>query len=223
MDASVKTLWSVIKDFYPNLARVVLLNIFWFICSLPIITIPAAYGGLAYAIRILIYDETEFNFRQFFIGFKKSFLWTWRWFLPNIAAVLILLINILFFNTDNSTMNLFVRAGNVVLLLIWLFLQTFTFPFLFVQEKPKMITALRNSFAVLVHSPWLFFITSVFTVTIALMSIVLMIPWIFISVGFCMFISIGMLRKALEMMEESKSDQDGEKSNQAINSTNKRE
>jgi len=221
MDASVKTLWSVIKDFYPNLARVVLLNIFWFICSLPIITIPAAYGGLAYAIRILIYDETEYNWRQFFIGFQKSFLWTWRWFLPNIIVVLILFINILFFSTDNQTLNLFVRAGNVVLLLIWLFLQTFTFPFLFGQQKPKMTTALRNSFAVLVHTPWLFAITSVFVLTIALMSIILMVPWIFISVGFCMFISIGMLRKALEMMETMKLDQGGEDLDELANSTKK--
>ena len=71
MDASVQTLWSVIKDFYPNLARVVLLNIFWFICSLPIITIPAAYGGLAYATRILIYDESEYHWRHFLMDFKN--------------------------------------------------------------------------------------------------------------------------------------------------------
>jgi len=222
MDASVKTLWSVIKDFYPNLARVVLLNIFWFICSLPIITIPAAIGGLAYAIRILIYDETEYNWRQFFNGFQKSFLWTWRWFLPNIVVTLILVINILFFSTDNPTLNLVVRAGNVVLLLIWLFLQTFTFPFLFEQQKPRMLTALRNSFAVLVHSPWLFVITCVFVLTIALMSIILMVPWIFISVGFCMFISIGMLHKALEMMEANNLDQSEEDPGELITATKKK-
>lgn len=219
MHASVQTLWSVIKDFYPNLARVVLLNIFWVLCSLPVITIPAAYGGLAYATRILIYDESEYQWRHFFVGFQKSFFWSWRWFFPNILVVLILSINILFFQSENQTLSLFIKAGNVVLFVFWFFLQTFSFPFLFEQKKPKMLTALRNSFAVLVHSPWIYFITSLFTLTIALMSIILMVPWIFISVGFCMFISIGMLKKALELLEAKKLETGQEESNGWVNSS----
>jgi uncharacterized membrane protein YesL len=204
MHTSVQTLWSVIKDFYPNLARVVLLNIFWFICSIPIITIPAAYGGLAYATRILIYDESEYQWRVFFEGFKKSFFWSWLWFLPNILVFSVLLINILFFQSEDQTLSLFIRAGNVVLLLFWFFLQTFSFPFLFEQKKPRMLTSLRNSFAVLVHEPWLYFITSLFTLTVALIGVILTVPWTFISVGFCMYISIGMLKKTLEAMEAKK-------------------
>jgi uncharacterized membrane protein YesL len=206
MDTSVKTLWSVIKNFYPNLARVVILNLFWFICSLPLLTIPAAYGGLAYATRVLVYDEGEYNWRDFFTGFKKTFFWSWRWFVPNILVFVILMINILFFSTDNQTLNVAVRASNLALLLFWLFLQTFTFPFLFEQKEPKMTHALRNSFAVLVHSPWYLLVTCLFTLTVAVISVVLMIPWIFISVGFCMYITISMLRKALEDMETKKAD-----------------
>ena len=211
MHSSVQTLWSVIKDFYPNLAKVVLLNIFWFICSIPIVTIPAAYGGLAYATRILIYDESEYRWQVFFEGFKKSFFWSWLWFLPNILVFSVLLINILFFQSEDQTLSLFIRAGNVVLLAFLFFLQTFTFPFLFEQEKPRMLTALRNSFAVLVHEPWLYFITSLFTLTVALIGVILTVPWMFISVGFCMYISIGMLKKTLEVMEAKKLDNQTEK------------
>jgi len=206
MHASVQTLWSVIKDFYPNLARVVLLNIFWFLCSLPIVTLPAAYGGLAYATRILVYDESEYRWQNFFEGFKKTFFWSWLWFLPNILVFFVLFINILFFQSENQSLSLFIKAGNVVLLAFWFFLQTFTFPFLFEQQKPRMITALRNSFAVLVHAPWLYFITSLFTLTVAIIGVILTVPWIFISVGFCMYISIGMLRKTLAMMEARNAD-----------------
>lgn len=67
-----------------------------------------------------------------------------------------------------------------------------------------MLTALRNSFAVLVHAPWLYFITSLFTLTVALIGVILTVPWMFISVGFCMYISIGMLKKTLEVMENKK-------------------
>ncbi len=89
-------------------------------------------------------------------------------------------------------------------MVFWFFLQTFTFPFLFEQKKPRMVTALRNSFAVLVHVPWLYFITSLFTLTVALIGVILTVPWMFISVGFCMYISIGMLKKTLEAMEAKK-------------------
>ena len=106
---------------------------------------------------------------------------------------------------------MFIRAGNVVLLMFWFFLQTFSFPFLFEQKKPRMLASLRNSFAVLVHEPWLYFITSLFTLTVALIGVILTVPWMFISVGFCMYISIGMLRKTLEVMEAKKLDIQTEK------------
>lgn len=200
MRSSIKALWEVIKDFYPHFPRMVILNIIWLACSLPLVTIPAAYGGLAYATRILVYDETEYNWKQFFSGFKKTFWWSWRWFLPNLIVVVILLINILFFQTEDKNFNLYVRAANIILLFLWCFLQTFTFPFLFEQKKPRMLMALRNSFAVLVHVPGIFIVACLFYWLVTPISTLLVIPALLMTVAFSMFVSVGMLRKAIEVM-----------------------
>lgn len=207
MIAAFKSVWSVIKAFYPELVRLVILNILWLVSSLPIITIPAAMGGLAYAIRTLIYEEPEYHWKLFFTGFKETFWWIWRWVLPNILAPFIFLINIIFFQSENGTLNIFVRAGNILLLTGWIFIQTFTLPVLFEQEKHKMTMAIRNSFAVLVHKPGLFFVTFVIFWTVMILSIVLVIPILFISMSFGLFFTISMLRIALEMMKKNELDE----------------
>ncbi len=204
MNVGVKSAWSVIKAFYPDLVRMIVLNLLWVVCSLPIITIPAATGGLAYATHTLIYDEPEYSWKLFFIGFRKTFWWIWRWVLPNLLIPFIFLFNIIFFQSSSEWINIIVRAGNILLLVGWAFLQTFTLPVLFEQEKQRMVFALRNSFAIFVHLPGFYFMTFFIFGLVLIISLLLVIPFFFVSVSFCMYFSISMLRIALQEMEENK-------------------
>lgn len=207
MKLGVKSVWAAIQAFYPQLVRMVVLNILWLLCSLPVITLPAALGGLAYATRTLIYEESEYSWKLFFTGFKQTFWWMWRWFLPIILVPLIFLVNIFFFQSENGTLNIMVRAGNIVLWLGWSFLQTFTLPVMFEQEKHQMIMAIRNSFAVFVHLPGFFFVTFIFHWSVMLLSTVLVIPFLFIAVSFGMFLLVFMLRIALQEMKKSEEEE----------------
>ncbi len=202
MQFGVKSIWTVLKAFYLQMVRMVILNILWLICSIPVITIPVAIGGLAYAVHILIYDEPEYSWKLFFTGFKQTFWWIWRWVLPNLLLPFIFLINLFFFQSENGTLNIIVRAGNILLFFGWFFLQTFTLPVLFEQKKPQMFMALRNSFAIFVHLPAYFFATFLFFWTIMIISTILVIPLLFITISFGMFFSLSMLRIALQEMGE---------------------
>ncbi|OJX40621.1 MAG: hypothetical protein BGO78_06460 [Chloroflexi bacterium 44-23] len=201
MRFGVKSIWTVIKDFYYQLTKMVVLNLLWLLCCIPIITIPAATGALAYATHVLIADESEYNWKLFFSGFKKTFWWIWRWFLPNLLIPLIFLTNIFLFQSENGTLNLIVRAGNILLLFGWSFLQTFTLPVLFEQKKPQIFMALRNSFAVFVHLPAYFLMTFLFFWTIMLISTILVIPLLVVTISFGMFFSMSMLKLALQEMK----------------------
>ena len=108
-------LWESLKSGVHEIAQLVLLNLLWLVCSLAVVTLPASTTALAYAVRQLIYEPTDYKLKGFFEGFKTGFWWSWRWFLPNLVLTLLFLFNILFFRIDNNTITIFIIAGNIVL------------------------------------------------------------------------------------------------------------
>jgi len=176
MISASKYLWESLKDAVRELGRLVLLNLMWLVCSLAIITLPAATTALAYAIRKLIYDPSEYELKVFFQGFKSVFWYSWRWFLPNLVLTLLFVFNILFFRIEDKTITVLIVAGNIVLLFTWWFLQTFTLPFMVAQEKPSFRLAIRNSVVILIKYPWHFLLVTLFLWLFAILSLLLMMP-----------------------------------------------
>jgi uncharacterized membrane protein YesL len=197
IDAS-KNLWESLKNAFHELGQLVLLNLMWLVCSLAIITLPAATAALAYATRQLIYDPSEYDLKVYFQGFKSVFWWSWRWFLPNLILTILFLFNILFFRAEDRTFTIFIMASNIVLLFTWWFLQSFILPFMVAQEKPSFRLAIRNSLVILVKYPWHFLLITLFLWLFAILSALLMMPWVLFSVSFSLFVTIHFLQQILE-------------------------
>ena len=83
-------LWESLKSGVHEIAQLVLLNLLWLVCSLAVVTLPASTTALAYAVRQLIYEPTDYKLKVFFEGFKTGFWWSWRWFLPNVVLTLLI-------------------------------------------------------------------------------------------------------------------------------------
>lgn len=185
--ASLALWWGIKEGFY-QLGRLIVLNVTWILFSLPIITLPAATLALAYSIRIMVIDETNYSWKIFVESFKRYLISSWRWFLPAILLPVIFIYNILFFAVESYTLSVIIQAANIVMLLIWLILQTFTLPFLVDQEQPVMRVALLNSIRLLYQKPGLYWFTTTFLWVFLTFSVVLITPIFIISIAFGLFI-----------------------------------
>lgn len=185
--ASLALWWGIKEGFY-QLGRLIVLNVTWFIFSIPVITLPAATLALVHSIRIMVVDETNYSWKIFLEGFKRYLFSSWRWFLPAILLPAIFIYNILFFAVESYTLSVIIQAANIVLLVIWLVLQTFTLPFLVEQEKPVMRAAFLNGVILLFRKPGLYWFTTIFVWVFLTISIVLITPIFIISIAMGLFI-----------------------------------
>ncbi len=184
------TLWWGIKEGFYQLGRLIVLNITWILFSLPMITLPAATLAMAYSIRIMVVDESNYSWKIFLEGFKRYFLSSWRWFLPAILLPVIFIYNILFFAIESYALSVIIQAANIVLLVIWTFLQTFTLPFLVEQEQPVMRVALMNGVKLLYQKPGLYWFTTLFLAVFLTFSVAIITPILIISISMSLFVTM---------------------------------
>jgi len=190
MKYASQALWWGIKEGFYQLGRLVILNVTWVLFSLPIITLPAATLALTHSIRIMVIDETNYSWKIFLEAFKRYFISSWRWFLPAILLPVIFIYNILFFAIESYTLSVSVQAANIVMLVIWLILQTFTLPLLVEQDQPVMRVALLNGIRMIYQKPGLYWFTTIFLWVFLISSIVLITPIFIFSLAMALFISM---------------------------------
>lgn len=188
MKYAFQALWWGIKEGFYQLGRLIILNITWVIFSLPVVTLPAATLALANSIRIMVVDETNYSWKNFLESFKRYLFSSWRWFLPAILLPVIFIYNILFFAVESYMLSVIIQAANIVMLVIWLILQTFTLPFLVEQDQPVMRVALLNGIRLLYQKPGLYWYTTIFLWVFLTFSIVLITPIFIISIAMGLFI-----------------------------------
>ena len=67
----------------------ILVNVIWFLFSVPLITAVPALGGLFYATNRMAHGSTG-DWRVFWQGFRENFRLSWRWGLVNAVVLLFL-------------------------------------------------------------------------------------------------------------------------------------
>ncbi len=188
MKYAFQAIWWGIKEGFYQLGRLFLLNITWVLFSLPIITLPAATLAMANAIRMMVVDETNYSWRIFLEGFKRYLFSGWRWFIPSVLLPVIFIYNILFFAVESYALSVTIQAANIVMLVIWVILQTFTLPFLVEQEQPVMRVALMNSVRLLYQKPGLYWYTTFLLWVFLISSAALITPIFIISISMSLFV-----------------------------------
>lgn len=131
--------------FIGRLADIMILNVLWVACSLPVFTIGASTTALYYCTLKIVRDEDYGDFKMFFKSFKLNFRQAtiiWLIMLP-IAAVLLL--DLYFFGrimTGNAALRFIMRGITMALMLLWLFVFLYVWPVLsrFDNTVKKTIT-----------------------------------------------------------------------------------
>jgi uncharacterized membrane protein YesL len=172
-------------DAYVALIPLIMLNLVWFVVSLPIVTAIPATGGLIYATNKLAHGRSA-DWRTLFEGLRQYFWQSWIIGLANVAVIGVFSTNFLLYSFDASNRVVWARGLVIILALFWLALQIYLFPLLIEQERPDLGTALRNALVIIIKRP---LFTLGVTLGIAVLAVgttlVIQPAWIFITASTC--------------------------------------
>lgn len=131
---------SPVMQFLSRVTDIIILNILFIICSLPIVTVGASMTALYSVTLKMVKNEESYIFRSFFIAFKNNFMHsTVTWMILLAAGIVVWL--------DYQTLGIaggsFSRVFSVVLTpicVILLFTSIYIFPFI-----ARFENTIRNS------------------------------------------------------------------------------
>ena len=159
-------------------------NIFWILLCLPIITLPLAFTGLYFSMHELANGESM-EWSTFLAGIRQYFWLGLRWFGFTFTVILILVFYLNFFGSASTTENepwLDAASGIPLgLLILWLILNTFTFPIMLEQEKPSYLKALRSSMVLCIRWPGFTLMFLLFNALVIALCTWLYIPWLILG------------------------------------------
>jgi hypothetical protein len=162
-------------------------ELFWIGLCLPVVTIPAAFAGLYYTMFQLANGES-LEWRTFFEGIKLYIWPALRWTGINLLVIAVLGSYTLYLTTSvNISGQDWVQAASGIpfgLLVIWVAVNAFTFPFMLAQEKPSYRMALRNSLTLYLKWPVYAIVFILVNGIVIALSVWLVVPWLIFTTSF---------------------------------------
>ena len=144
--------------FLNRLGDLILLNVIWLICCIPIVTIGASTTALYFSTMKLAAGDEGYVFRNFFRSFKQNFLQsTVIWIIMLLLAVFLGFDLYIIFHVDfnlSGTTLMLLLALLFLMCLVWLLIFSFIFP---LQSKfvNKIKYTFKNSLILSIrHLPW---------------------------------------------------------------------
>lgn len=136
---------KALSDLVDDLFTMLVINLFWLLLQLPLITAVPATLAL-YAVTNRKAHGEVIDVGDFFSAFKRYFWTAWRWGLLNLLVVFFLIGDyILTGRLSESATARIIQGAYLLLLAIWFWLQFTLPPFLFEQQTPSIWQALRNA------------------------------------------------------------------------------
>jgi hypothetical protein len=150
-----RILGMAFRDVWRELWTILIVQLLFLLGHLLIILGPPATVALFFYGNRIAHDEIATE-RDFLYAIRQYWKPAWRWGGLNLLVVGLLAGDYYLTGKWESKPDLasFLQGLYVALLVLWLLLQMFALPFLFEQEQPSVIQALRNS-ALLLRRNWL--------------------------------------------------------------------
>jgi uncharacterized membrane protein YesL len=160
---AIKILKLALRDTWQELWTILIVNLLFLVGTALVIPGPPATLALFYYGNRIAHGEIATE-RDFLHAIRRYWGPAWRWGLLNLFVIGLLTGDYYLVGglVENTAMAAFIRGLYLALLAGWALLQLITLPFLFEQEQPLVVQALRNA---------LFFIrrNGIFTLALALL------------------------------------------------------
>ncbi len=146
MSTALKTIGLAFRDVWQELWTILIVHLIFLFGNLLIVTGPPVTVALFFYGNRIAHGESA-NERDFLNAIRYYWKPAWRWGFMNLLVIALLIGD--YFLTgklaNDSNAVHWIQGLYVTLLSVWILLQIFSLPFLFEQEQPSVIQALRNS------------------------------------------------------------------------------
>ena len=173
--------------FVGRLADIMVLNLLWIVCSLPIVTFGISTTALYYCTLKIVKDEDDGNFRMFFRSFKRNWkegLIIWLILLPVLG---ILLLDHRFFTVlfqNHAVLRFLLQGITDALILLWIFVFLYVWPLLSRFENSWQKVMLHALLMSIHHLPYTLGILALDFASILLVFFLLRLVPMFVPVFF---------------------------------------
>ena len=165
--------------FIGKLGDLIILNVLWIVCSIPIFTIGASTTAVYYVTLKMVRDEEDSTIKSFFRSFKSNFKQATAIWLILLAAGAVLAFDFWFFTTGQMNLSGNVKTVMMAIfggfLLILSFIFTYVFPLQARFYNPVKRTLFNAFFMSIRH---LFQTIAIIAIDVAVVVAMMMIPQI---------------------------------------------
>lgn len=152
MRDALTVFWRAVRDWYNGMVSFAAMNALWFGAALTIVLLGPATAGL-YAVTYSAARGTGQHISDFWQG-AREYLWiSLRWLLLNVIIVIVFAVNVWFYGSAPGLLGQIVLIVLITLGLLWITMQLYLWPFLVLQEEPKLRTALKNALFLALATP----------------------------------------------------------------------
>ena len=119
--------------FVGRLGDMILLNVLWILCSLPIVTIGASTTALYYCTLKIVRNEDDGDIKMFFKSFKLNFKQATIIWIPMLLLGLLLVFDFNFFGSalvNAGAARILLQGLTIAMMVIWIFVFTYVWPLL---------------------------------------------------------------------------------------------
>lgn len=173
--------------------------------ALPVLLLSAlpvgpATAGLSY-FTYKVSDGRAVKIADFFVGMREYARQGWIIGTAFLAGVAIILFNIGFYGNASGIFGALMLGLWLYLFLFWVSMLIYSFPLVFLQERPEMRTMLRNAVLMVVGKPIFTFLTLVMMLLIFGLSVFLVVPLFVITPAFLNLWSMRVARYLIALDE----------------------
>ena len=202
--------------FMSKVADLMILNIVWIICCLPIVTIGASTTALYYVTMKMVKNEEAYIVKSFFKSFKQNFKQsTIIWLIVLVVGIVFVLDLYILLQVDFSYENI-IRYGIFAMIAIYLLITAYIFPVL-----AKFYNSIKNTFknAFIISIRHLPYSVAILAINIVPMVVVLFVDGafqygslLFLLLGFSLtaFCNSYMFNKIFDRYVPEEKEEDGE-------------
>lgn len=137
----VFSLDNPVMRFLSRVADVMILNLLFIICSLPIVTIGASLSALYYCLFKVKEQEEGYLLKKFFHSFKDNLKQATLMWLIMLALFLVLFLEFMMYRNVDGTVGTVVRSIVLIGLIFWYLISTYAFAL-----QAKFYNTIRNTF-----------------------------------------------------------------------------
>lgn len=191
--------------FMSRVADLIMLNIVFLICCIPIVTIGASVTAMHYVTLKMVRNEESYIIKGFFKSFKENFKQsTIIWLIMLVAGILLALDFRIMQQTGKTGIMQIVTYALYMVLLVYTMTLTYIFPLLSKFENSIKNTFKNALFMSIRHLPWTLlllivsFAPMIATLSIGIVFVYGILVWIMVGFALTAFINSYIFRKVFD-------------------------